>query len=127
MHAIMDHIVLNVRDIDRMLTFYTDIMQFSPERLDEFRQGTVSFPSIRLNEQTIIDLFEDDAERQGSNLNHFCIALSKADWDALLQRLQQAGIALDGQPASRWGAQGDATAVSFPDPEGNNIEARFYD
>jgi catechol 2,3-dioxygenase-like lactoylglutathione lyase family enzyme len=40
----MDHIVLNVPDIDRALAFYVDVLGLEPERLDEFRRGEVRFP-----------------------------------------------------------------------------------
>ena len=33
----LDHIVLNVGDIDRSLKFYTDVLGLQPERLDEFK------------------------------------------------------------------------------------------
>jgi len=40
----MDHIVLNVPDINRSLAFYMDVLGLEPERLDEFRRGEVRFP-----------------------------------------------------------------------------------
>lgn len=129
MHSILDHIVLNVADMDRMLDFYVRIMQFHPERLEAYRAGTVGFPSVRLNETTIIDLFDaaDDGARAAThNLNHFCIAVSETDFAALQSRLKDNGVTLDGPPGTRWGARGNATAISFPDPEGNVIEVRCY-
>ncbi len=53
----LDHIVLNVSDIDRSLKFYTEVLGLQPERLDEFKAGKVGFPSVRINGDTIIDLF----------------------------------------------------------------------
>ena len=53
----MDHIVLNVPDIDRSLAFYIDVLGLEPERLEEFRQGKVPFPSVRVSAETVIDLF----------------------------------------------------------------------
>ena len=53
----LDHIVLNVGDIDRSLKFYTDVLGLQAERLDEFKAGKVGFPSVRINGDTIIDLF----------------------------------------------------------------------
>lgn len=129
MHSILDHIVLNVADMDRMLDFYVRIMRFHPERLEEYRAGAVGFPSVRLNDSTIIDLFDaadDGAPAATPNLNHFCIAVSKTDFAALQARLKDNGVTLDGPPGTRWGARGDATAISFADPEGNVIEVRYY-
>ena len=53
----LDHIVLNVGDIDRSLKFYIEVLGLQPERLDEFKAGKVGFPSVRINADTIIDLF----------------------------------------------------------------------
>jgi len=53
----LDHIVLNVDDIEQSLKFYTEILGLSGERVDEFKAGKVGFPSVRINAATIIDLF----------------------------------------------------------------------
>ena len=53
----LDHIVLNVSDIDRALDFYMRVLGLSGERVEEFKAGTVGFPSVRINPRTIIDLF----------------------------------------------------------------------
>ena len=45
----IDHIVLNVPDINRSLAFYMDVLGLEPERLDEFRRGAVRFPSVRIS------------------------------------------------------------------------------
>jgi catechol 2,3-dioxygenase-like lactoylglutathione lyase family enzyme/protein tyrosine phosphatase (PTP) superfamily phosphohydrolase (DUF442 family) len=134
MECIMDHIVLNVRDIERMLDFYTNVLALAPERLDEYRAGKVPFPSVRLNDDTIIDLFprnmwENDpsAEPGRGNLNHFCIAVSKDTWDALSERLQKNKVEIEEGPVPRWGAHGTGTSIYFRDPEGNRIEARYYE
>jgi extradiol dioxygenase family protein len=93
----------------------------------------VPFPSVRLNANTVIDLFpkrlwqrHDSAGPGRVNLNHFCMALSKTEWDALDKRLQANGVTLDEGPVPRWGARGTGTSIYFSDPEGNRIEARYY-
>jgi catechol 2,3-dioxygenase-like lactoylglutathione lyase family enzyme len=50
----LDHIVLNVRDIERALKFYTQVLGLPGERVEEFRAGKVGFPSVRINSDTII-------------------------------------------------------------------------
>ncbi len=57
MEFIFDHIVINVVDIDKMIQFYTEILQLPGERLEEFNAGQVPFPSVRLSADSIIDLF----------------------------------------------------------------------
>jgi extradiol dioxygenase family protein len=134
MHCVMDHIVLNVEDDEKMIAFYSLVLMFPTERLDEYRAGNVPFPSVRLNADTIIDLFPkkmwQGKARVGEgrdNLNHFCIALSKEAWQELLERLQANSVAIEDGPVQRWGAHGTGTSVYFRDPEGNLVEARYYE
>ena len=133
MQGIMDHIVLNAEDIEALVRFYTEVVELEPERLEEFRRGAVPFPSVRVNANTIIDLapkamWEHTQLRTKGrlNLNHFCLTVQKADWDTLRERLAAQHVALEG-PVPRWGARGNGTSFYFHDPEGNEIEARYYD
>ncbi|WP_410290361.1 VOC family protein [Desulfosarcina sp.] len=130
----MDHIVLNVEDDERMIQFYSKVLMFAPERLDEYQAGKVSFPSVRLNSDTIIDLFpkkmwqkSDWAERGRGNLNHFCIVLGREPWENLFERLRANNVHVVEGPVPRWGAHGTGTSIYFRDPEGNLIEARYYE
>lgn len=134
MQCLMDHIVLNVEDDEKMVAFYSEILLFEPERLEEYRKGKVPFPSVRLNADTIIDLFPkkmwQGSDRTGGireNLNHFCIALSTETWENLLKRLHDNGVEIEEGPVPRWGAHGTGTSIYFRDPEGNLIEARYYE
>ena len=130
----LDHIVLNVGDIDRSLKFYTEVLELKPERLDDFRAGKVGFPSVRINADTVIDLFpvkagrtrQDDAEKPAGNLNHFCMVIGKEDFSGIGDYLRENGIRVREGPVSRWGARGRATSVYFLDPDGNEIEIRCY-
>lgn len=134
MQCLMDHIVLNVEDDEKMIAFYSKVLMFGPERLEEYRAGDVPFPSVRLNSDTIIDLFPKKmwqksprAAQARENLNHFCIALSKGTWEKLLERLQANKVTIEEGPVPRWGAHGTGTSIYFRDPEGNLIEARYYE
>jgi glyoxylase I family protein len=130
----MDHIVLNVQDVEKMIAFYTEIMMLAPERWEEYRTGKVPFPSVRINSDTIIDLFpkklwhKSSESMQGhNNLNHFCVSLSKEIWGNLMERLKAHNFNIEEGPVSRWGAHGTGTSIYFRDPEENLIEARYYE
>ena len=134
MEFLMDHIVLNVEDDEKMIAFYGEVLQMPTERLEEYRAGEVPFPSLRLNAHTIIDLFPKKlwqrTSQQGEgreNLNHFCIAISKGDWDSLVKRLRAMDIPIERGPLHLWGARGMGTSIYFRDPESNLIEARYYE
>jgi len=130
----LDHIVLNVGDIQRSLKFYTDVLGLQAERLDEFKAGKVGFPSVRINGDTIIDLFPtrgvenagNQTEKRQGNLNHFCMVVERQDFLGIVDYLAQHGITVREGPVSRWGARGRATSVYFLDPDGNEVEIRCY-
>lgn len=131
----LDHIVLNVRDINRSLKFYTEDLALQPERLEEFKSGKVGFPSVRINDDTIIDLFpikdagpeaRQPSEKNNRNLNHFCLVVGQEDFSGIVNYLTQRQISIREGPVSRWGARGRATSVYFLDPDGNEIEIRCY-
>lgn len=129
----LDHIVLNVSDIDRSLQFYIDVLGLQGERVDEFRAGKVSFPSVRVNQQTIIDLFPrkggatpSTLEKANANLNHFCLVVGTEDFKGIVEYLRGNQVTVHQGPVSRWGAQGRATSVYFSDPDGNEVEIRCY-
>jgi catechol 2,3-dioxygenase-like lactoylglutathione lyase family enzyme len=130
----LDHIVLNVHDIDRSLQFYVDVLGLQPERLDEFKAGKSGFPSVRINADTIIDLFptplagqtDPPGEKKSGNLNHFCVVVGREDFVGIVDYLAAHAIAVREGPVSRWGARGRATSVYFLDPDGNEIEIRCY-
>ncbi|MGZ7007898.1 MAG: VOC family protein, partial [Ilumatobacteraceae bacterium] len=53
----LDHFVLCCSDVERSLGFYCETLGLEPERVDEWRRGTVPFPSVRISPTTIVDLF----------------------------------------------------------------------
>jgi catechol-2,3-dioxygenase len=128
----MDHIVLNVRNMERVLDFYTNVLGLQTERLEEFRQGKVPFPSVRINADTVIDLFPVTAATEGektslASLNHFCLVIEKTDMQRVIDHLQQHGVSIEQGPVQRWGSHGNGTSIYFCDPEQRQIEIRYYD
>ncbi|MEK7214531.1 MAG: VOC family protein [Chloroflexota bacterium] len=128
----MDHIVLNVADIDRSLAFYTKVLGLGAEREDEWRAGKIGFPSVRINSDTIIDLMTGPVpgatagQKTQGNLNHYCMVVAGADLAPALEHLASNGVAVHNGPVSRWGAHGRATSVYLLDPDGNEVELRSY-
>jgi extradiol dioxygenase family protein len=130
----MDHIVLNVENEEKMMAFYSEVLQMPAERLQEYHGGEVPFPSVRLNSNTIIDLFPKKMWQKSAqagpgheNLNHFCIALKQEEWNNLMKRLDANNVEVEAGPVQRWGAHGTGTSIYFRDPEKNLIEARYYE
>lgn len=134
MQGFLDHIVLNIEGDESILDFYTRVLQLPAERLDEYRAGEAPFPSVRINQETVIDLFpkklweqQVQAGKGFHNLNHFCLSLTRNDWEALHGRLLGNTVVIREGPVQRWGARGTGTSIYFSDPEENMIEARYYE
>ncbi|CAL9413706.1 VOC family protein [Streptomyces sp. enrichment culture] len=135
----LDHVVLWVRDPVAAAGFYEKNLGLQPLRVTEYAAGTVSFPSVRLNEETILDLAPHTmAERMrvlpgaeasaGHPVNHVCLSLSRPGFDALRARLEEASVPVSELAHDSYGARGTARrSFYFGDPDGNIIEARHYE
>lgn len=134
MRVILDHIVLNVSDLPSAVSFYENVLNLKIERLDKYEKGFVPFPSVRLSEESLIDLFPPemwktegaDGGTEKINVNHFCLTFDEPDWRELLVRLKEHGVEIERFDDNNWGAKGGGVSVYFRDPDGNQIEARYY-
>ncbi|KUO22882.1 VOC family protein [Streptomyces dysideae] len=135
----LDHVVLWVRDPVTSAGFYEKTVGMTPVRLTDYAAGTVSFPSVRLNDETILDLMPltmaermkmlpGAADSAGHPVNHVCLALPADDFDALLARLEEGGVPVSDISHDSFGARGMAKrSFYFRDLDGNVFEARHYD
>ncbi|HET9896130.1 MAG TPA: VOC family protein [Streptosporangiaceae bacterium] len=138
MQARIDHIVLWVEDPARSLDFYEQVIGLEPVRRDEFAAGRAPFPSVRVAADSLIDLMARmaaPAVSQGTKaegtaghpVNHLCLAMSAAEYQALKIRLHRAGVDTSAGMQQTFGARGIAPhAFYFRDPDDNVIEARYY-
>ena len=117
----LDHVVLNVADVERSLAFYCDELGLAPERVEQWRRGEVLFPSVRVDPTTIIDLLA--VPRTGENADHVCLVVEPVDLEAV--KASGRFEVVDG-PAKRFGARGDGTSLYVQDPDGNTVELRHY-
>src|SRR5690348_1899850 len=123
----LDHLVLNVTDAESSLTFYEGL-GLPAERADAYRAGTVPFPSVRINDTTIIDLFPPSlhhAKIDGNNVNHFCFVVD-ADTDGLREKLIALGMHIAHEDPNNFGARGYGASFYVRDPDGNTIELKSY-
>jgi catechol 2,3-dioxygenase-like lactoylglutathione lyase family enzyme len=117
----LDHIVLNVTDVERSLAFYTGELGLEPINVEEWRRGERFFPSVRVDAGSIIDLIA--LPRTGENLDHFCLVVEPMDFDAL--KASGRFEIVDG-PDIRFGARGDGTSIYLRDPDATLVELRYY-
>lgn len=135
----LDHVVLWMNNSRRSMDFYTRVVGLEPVRFAEFEAGDAPFPSVRICADSIIDLMPSEnvpgtetltrvEGSAGHRVNHVCLALSKAEYDALDRRLQAEGVDTSARLNRSFGARGWAPqGFYFADPDGNVVEARYYD
>ena len=117
----IDHIVVLTADVERSLAFYVDRLGLAPMRVEEFRRGEVFFPSVRVNESTILDLFPGAPD--GKNIDHFCVVVEPVDLETVAA---SGAFEVVSGPSERFGAQGQGQALYVLDPDGNVVELRHY-
>jgi glyoxylase I family protein len=124
----IDHLVLRVSDVDRMLRFYCDAIGCTIER----RRDDIGLIQLRAG-RSMIDVVPVDGElgRRGGaapgeearNLDHFCLRVEPFDEAAIRSHLEALGIAA-GPLKSRYGAEGTGPSIYVTDPEGNTVELK---
>lgn len=126
MDVSIDHVVLWVADPLRSVEFFGRVVGLPGERVEEFREGKVPFPSVRVSATAILDLMADSSG-SAHPVNHVCLAMGHDDFEALRGRLTDNGNKMSGLTNS-FGARGNSPeTIYFEDPDGNVLEARFYD
>lgn len=116
----IDHLVLVTDEVDACVAWYHEHLGMPIEGLDEFRAGTRLFPSVRVNQHTIIDILSGD--RGSENVNHFALVIDE-DVDAVAS---SGHFDVDHGPADLSGARGTGRGVYVRDPAGNLVELRNY-
>jgi glyoxylase I family protein len=124
----LDHVVLRVADLQRMIAFYCDVLGCTVERREE-ALGLVQLRAGR----SMIDLVPVDGPigraggaapgKEGRNLDHFCVTVEPFDEDAIRRHLRAHGIG-GGETKPRFGAEGLGPSIYLTDPEGNTVELK---
>jgi glyoxylase I family protein len=113
----IDHVVLRVRDMERMKRFYSEVLgaefiAFRPEfNMTHLRAG-----------RSIIDLVAADPA-SGRNMDHFCLRVEPFDERAIVEHLRSHGIDV-ADVKTRYGAEGNGPSIYLMDPEGNQVELK---
>ncbi len=124
----IDHVVLRVHDLGRMLGFYTRLLGCEVDR----RQDSVGLTQLRAG-SSLIDLVDIHGKLgrmggagpggEGRNMDHFCLRVDPFDADAIRDFLGANGIQV-GEVATRYGAEGEGPSLYIQDPEGNTVELK---
>lgn len=124
----IDHLVLRVIDLDRMLRFYGDVLGCTIER----RQDSIGLVQLRAG-RSLVDLVPVDGSlgqaggappsNEGRNLDHFCLRVEPFDEAGIRRELERHGIQA-GPLEIRNGAEGEGPSIYIHDPEGNVVELK---
>ena len=124
----IDHLVLRVIDLERMLHFYCDVLGCSVER----RQDAIGLVQLKAG-RSMIDLVPVDGKlgraggaapgKEGRNLDHLCLRVDPFDEASIRAHLRAHDV--EGGPVeSRYGAEGEGPSIYLSDPEGNVVELK---
>ena len=124
----IDHVVLRVVDLDRMLRFYGDALGCAIER----RQDEIGLVQLRAG-RSMVDLVPVDGKlgraggaapgKEGRNVDHVCFRVEPFDETAIRAHLAAHGVEA-GPLESRYGAEGEGPSIYLADPEGNVVELK---
>jgi catechol 2,3-dioxygenase-like lactoylglutathione lyase family enzyme len=117
----LDHVVLICRDVEASLAFYIEVLGLSSQDADKWREGQAFFPSVRVNESTILDLLP--GEPNGKDVDHLCLVIEPTDLEELAKR---PGLDVVEGPVERGGALGQGWSIYVRDPDGHVLELKHY-
>ena len=124
----IDHIVLRVKDVDRSIRFYGEVLGCGVA----WRRDDIGLTHLRAGASQIdlIDIASEVGRKGGAapgkkrrNVDHFCLNMERFDERAILAHLRKHGIEA-GEVTRRFGAEGSGPSIYIHDPEGNIVELK---
>ncbi|MFN3232312.1 MAG: VOC family protein [Alphaproteobacteria bacterium] len=124
----LDHVVLRVSDVDRMIAFYVDVVGCSVDRVQEglglwqLRAGRSLIDLVDVT-GTLGQLGGAAPGDAGRNMDHFCLRIDPWDEATIVAHLEAHGVAVS-DTGQRYGAEGTGPSIYINDPEGNVVELK---
>ncbi len=124
----IDHVVLRVRDIQRSLRFYTEVLGCQEERhieglgLYQLRAGTALIDLVDL-EKPLGQMGGPAPGEGGRNVDHVALRIEEFSEPELRAHLASHGVE-PGHVDQRYGAEGMGPSMYIRDPDGNVIELK---
>lgn len=124
----IDHVVLRVNDLAKMVAFYQDVLGCKLER----GPGEFGLAQLRAG-SSLIDLVDVNGPlgKQGGgppdhnahNVDHICLQVTPWNTQAIQTQLDEYQVDY-GDVGDRYGASGMGPSIYLNDPEGNVIELK---
>lgn len=128
----LDHLVINVADVQRSAEWYRDILGMEIAVIDpgpgKARRTSLMFGSQKINVRPLgadkVEWFTADHEAAGSD--DLCFLTSSTP-DEVVAHLKAHGVAIEEGPVTKQGARGALRSVYCRDPDGSLIEISSYE
>lgn len=124
----IDHVVLRIRDLEKTLAFYVDVIGCRIEK----RQDAIGLIQLRAG-ASLIDLVPIDGPlgkmggaapgKEARNVDHFALQVAPFDEAAIRIHLNRLGVPVS-EFGMRYGADGTGPSVYVIDPDGNTVELK---
>ena len=118
----LEHIALQVEDMDRAQEFYVGLLGCTIYRINP----DVPLVQMRFGDH-LIDLLPGGGAHQGpqkEGIHHFCLSVRCDDMGALAAELARKGAKVDGEVRTQHGAYGVTDSLYLIDPDGYTVELK---
>ena len=124
----LDHLVLTVGDIDRVIAFYRDVLGMQPVSFtpaDGTTRHALGFGAQKINLHAAGAEFRPHAATPAPGTADLCFltATPLSNWQA---HPAEWGVPVEAGPVPRTGATGPILSLYIRDPDGNLIEVSRY-
>lgn len=120
----LDHVVLQIADVERSLAFYVDALGLALERVIE-DLGIYQLRCGRhLIDLQVLPAGETLAPKPGRGMEHLCLLLA-GDTATMLPWLARHDVPILWGPVELYGADGFGTSIYVCDPDDHTIELKL--
>ena len=120
----LDHLVLTVKDLEKTIRFYSEVLGMREATFGNGRKALV-FGNQKINLHEYGNEIDPKASRPVPGSADLCF-ISETGIDEVLEHLQKMEIKIEQGPVKRTGALGPINSVYVRDPDGNLIEISNY-
>ncbi|MWC26799.1 VOC family protein [Paenibacillus sp. MMS18-CY102] len=120
----LDHLVLTVKNIEKTILFYTNVLGMKEETFGNNRKALL-FGNQKINLHEAGNEFEPKAFSPLPGSADLCF-ITELNMENVISRLQKEGIDIEEGPVTRTGALGPILSVYVRDPDHNLVELSQY-
>ena len=120
----LDHLVLTVKDIDKTVTFYTEVLGMKKEIFKESRVA-LKYGNQKINLHQLGNEFEPKAKNVKEGSADLCFIIDTPILQAK-KYIESLNIKIEEGIVNRTGATGEIQSIYLRDPDMNLIELSNY-